>query len=164
MLSTTSTTENGEQKTIITKIIENVDKNGVKRGYFIEKEENIGNNINKERENERIEKEKRDMKILKEMERKEKERLQREYNKKRIKEIPIKLKGKKEEMGESEYSDDRNIEHDEEVDLPEGAVDMQVQQKTITDSNGEPALEITKTITYEDGSVQKFVDLQAIEK
>ena len=165
MFSTTSTIENGVQKTIITKLVENVDKNGIKRGYFIEKEENKENKGNKYNKNEYIEKEKRDMKILKDMERKEKERIQNENKKKRIKEIPIKLKGKKGENDDREYlEEDNTMNYEEENNnLPEGAVDMQIQQKTITDSNGEPVLEITKTITYEDGSVQKIVDKLPLE-
>ena len=163
MFSTTSTIEKGIQKTIVTKIVENVDKNGIKRGYYIEKEEKKGN---KNKEKEYIEKEKRDMKILKDIEKKEKERIQKENNKKKIKEIPIKLKGKKIENDEREnQGEDYTYTYIEDNhNLPDGAIEMQVQQKTITDSNGEPVLEITKTITYEDGSVQKIVDKQPIEE
>ena len=166
IFKTTATSENGQQTTITTTIVENVDKNGIKRGYFVEKEENVNienkNYINKKENvkerNERIEKEKRDMKILKDMEIKEKERIEKEkYNKKRIKEIPIKLKGKK-EFDQNEYFDDEQCEVDPNAELPEGAVGMHVQQKTITDSKGEPTLEITKTITYPDGSIQQFVN------
>ena len=159
MFKTTTTNENGQQTIISTTIIENVDKNGIKRGYFVEKEENVEkkNYIENEKYKERIEKEKRDMKILKDMERKEKERIEKEkYNKKKIKEIPIKLKGKK-EFDENEYFDNEQYD-DPKAELPEGAVGMHVQQKTITDSNGEPKVEITKTITYQDGSIQQFVN------
>ena len=106
------------------------------------------------------------MKILKDIEKKEKERIQKENNKKKIKEIPIKLKGKKIENDEREnQGEDYTYTYIEDNhNLPDGAIEMQVQQKTITDSNGEPALEITKTITYEDGSVQKIVDKQPIEE
>ena len=159
MFTTTTTTEDGTNKTIITTIVENVDNNGVKRGYYIEKEQkNVKKYIN-----ENIEKEKKDMKKLKMMERKEKERLEREKNKKKIKEIPIKLKGKKAQMDEIEYGDEEQTEKEEYQDIPEGATGMQITKKTITDSNGEPALEITKTITYEDGSVQKLIDKQPLE-
>ena len=72
MFSTTSTIDKGVQKNIITKIVENVDKNGIKRGYYIEKEEKKGNNKINNKEKEYIEKEKRDMKILKDMEKKRK--------------------------------------------------------------------------------------------
>ena len=159
IFSTTSTTKDGEQKTIITTIVENVDKNGIKKGYFIEKEEKSGNKSIADRENNYyIEKEKRDMEFLKDMERKEKERIKRENNRKKIKEIPIKLKGKKSEMDEREYFEEEQSERDENAELPEDAIGMRVQQKTVTDSNGKPTLEVTKTITYNDGSIQKFVN------
>ena len=165
MFSTTSTLKNGEQKTIITTIVENVDKNGVKKGYYIEKEEKNGNKTIKGRENNNdynnyyIEKEKRDMKFLKDMERKEIERINREnYKKKKIKEIPIKLKGGRGEIDKREYFDEEQLEIDENDDLPEDAIGMRVQQKTISDSNGRPTFEVTKTITYNDGSIQKFVN------
>ena len=154
MFSTTTTTEKGVQKTITTTIVENIDRNGIKRGYFIEKEDKNRNKYNKERENEYIEKEKRDMKILKEMEKKEKERMKNN----KIKEIPLKLKGKKDD-DEKEYFD-KSQEKDENMELPEDAINIDVQHKTITDENGEPKLEITKTITYKDGSIQQFIESQ----
>ena len=159
MFSTTSTTKNGEQKTIITKIVENFDKNGIKKGYFIEKEEKNGNKSIKGRENNYyIEKDKREMEFLKDMERKEKERIERENKRKRIKEVPIKLKGKRNEMNEREYFEEGQSERYENAELPEDAIGMRVQQKTVTDSYGKPMLEVTKTITYNDGSIQKFVN------
>ena len=159
MFSTTSTTKNGEQKTIITKIVENFDKNGIKKGYFIEKEEKNGNKSIKGRENNYyIEKDKRDMELLKDMERKEKERIERENKRKRIKEVPIKLKGKRNEMNEREYFEEEQSERYVNAELPEDAIGMRVQQKTVTDSYGKPMLEVTKTITYNDGSIQKFVN------
>ena len=154
MFSTTTTTEKGVQKTITTTIVENIDRNGIKRGYFIEKEENNRNKYNKEREKEYIEKEKRDMKILKEMEKKEKERMKNN----KIKEIPLKLKGKK-DGDEREYLD-KSQEKDENIELPEDAINIDVQHKTITDENGEPKIETTKTITYKDGSIQQFIESQ----
>jgi hypothetical protein len=165
LFKTSATNENGQQTTITTTIVENVDKNGIKRGYYVEKEDNVNvetkNYINKKEnerdKNERIEKEKRDMKILKDMERKEKERIEKQkYDKNRIKEIPIKLKGKK-EFDENEYFDDEQYD-DPNAELPEGAVGMHVKHKTITDSNGEPSISVTKTITYPDGSIQQFVN------
>jgi len=48
--------------------------------------------------------------------------------------------------------------------LPEGAASMQVQQKTITDSKGVPALIIKKTITYEDGSAKTFIENKSLDK
>ena len=98
------------------------------------------------------------MKILKDMEKKEKERIEKQkYDRNRIKEIPIKLKGKK-DFDENEYFDDEQYDVDPNVELPEGAVGMHVQSKTITDSNGEPSIAITKIITYPDGSIQQFVN------
>ena len=84
----------------------------------------------------------------------EKERILNEN--KRIKEIPIRLKGKKGERESYDY-----LERGK-GGLPEGAVEMQVKQKTITDLNGEPIVEITKIITFEDGSVQKLIDKQPL--
>ena len=154
MFSTTTTTENGVQKTIITTIVENIDRNGIKRGYFIEKEDNSRNKYNKEREKEYKEKEKRDMEILKEMEKKERERMKSN----KIKEIPLKLKTKK-VMDERGYIDEVQ-EKDENIELPEDALKYDVQHKTITDENGEPKLEIKKTIQYKDGSLQQFFESQ----
>ena len=68
------------------------------------------------------------------------------------------------ENDEKENSGEDYSYFEDNQNLPDGAIEMQVQHKTITDSNGEPALEITKTITYDDGSVQKFVDNQPLEK
>ena len=92
------------------------------------------------------------------MEKKEKERIEKQkYDRNRIKEIPIKLKGKK-EFDENEYFDDEQYDVDPNAELPEGAVGMHVKHKTITDSNGEPSISVTKTITYPDGSQQIFVN------
>ena len=55
-------------------------------------------------------------------------------------------------------------EKEEDMELPEDAVSMQVKQKTITDSNGELALIIRKTITYEDGSVKTLIEKKPIHK
>ena len=137
-----------------TSIHENFDERGKKTGYYKERHEINGNKYAKGREKEYIEKERRDMKILKDMERKEKERILNEN--KRIKEIPIRLKGKKGERESYDY-----LERGK-GGLPEGAVEMQVKQKTITDLNGEPIVEITKIITFEDGSVQKLIDKQPL--
>ena len=40
---------------------------------------------------------------------------------------------------------------------------MKVQRKPITDWKGKPAIEIKSKITYDDGSVQQFVDNQPLE-
>lgn len=161
MFSTVSTDEKGKQRTIFTTIIETVDKNGLKKGYYIEKVQK-GSKYLDGRPQEQIEKEKKDMEFLKEMERKEKGRIKNEKNRKKIKEIPIKLNGK---IGE--YDTRENIEEpyegDERENLPEGAVEIKVKHKEIID-NGEPALEITKIITYGDGSIQKIINKQPLKK
>ena len=161
MFSTVSTDEKGKQRTIFTTIIETVDKNGLKKGYYKEKVQK-GSKYLDGRPQEQIEKEKKDMEFLKEMERKEKGRIKNEKNRKKIKEIPIKLNGK---IGE--YDTRENIEEpyegDERENLPEGAVEIKVKHKEIID-NGEPALEITKIITYGDGSIQKIINKQPLKK
>ena len=53
-------------------------------------------------------------------------------------------------------------EKEEDIELPEGAINMQVKQKTITDSKGVPALIIKKTITYEDGTVKTIIEKKQI--
>ena len=59
---------------------------------------------------------------------------------------------------------DDMFEKEEDIELPEGAVNMQVKQKTITDSKGVPALIIKKEITYEDGSVKTIVEKKPLNK
>ena len=139
IFTTSTSTENGLNTTIISEIFENV-QNGVKKGYFTEQRKI--KNYDKSWRNENAEKEKRDMTILKDMERREKERMHK-INKNENK---------------------RNIERSEDNDeLPEGVVDIQVKRKNIVDSEGNPAVEIIKTITYEDGSVQNIVRRQAVD-
>ncbi len=139
IFTTSTSTENGVNTTIISDIFENV-QNGVKKGYFTEQRKI--KNYDKSWRNENAEKEKRDMTILKDMERREKERMYK-INKNENK---------------------RNIERSEDNDeLPEGVVDIQVKRKNIVDSEGNPAVEIIKTITYEDGSVQNIVRRQAVD-
>lgn len=162
MFKTVSTTENGVQRTIITRIVENVDSNGIKKGYYIEEEEKNGDQYIKGRDSGKIEIGKKDMKINKYMEKRGNERISNEKYQKRIKEIPIKIKGKIGDINEREYFDEGSNEIN--YELPDGAIDLKEEKKTITDSNGEPAVEITKTITYEDGSVQRFVDRQSLEE
>lgn len=157
IFKTSSTTKDGIQKTIITKIVENVDRNGIKKGYYIEEEEKNGGRYILDKE--KIEKEKIDMKKIKKMEEGEIKRIANEKYKKKIKEIPIKIKGRISDINEKEYFDEEQKGGN--YDIPDGAIDIREERKTITDANGEPVLEIIKTITYEDGSVQKFVDRQA---
>ena len=139
IFTTSTSTENGLNTTIISEIFENV-QNGVKKGYFTEQRKI--KNYDKSWRNENAEKEKRDMTILKDMERREKERMYK-INKNENK---------------------RNIEKSEDNDeLPEGVVDIQVKRKNIVDSEGNPAVEIIKTITYEDGSVQNIIRRQIVD-
>jgi len=141
IFSTSTTTENGLNTTIISEIYENV-QNGVKKGYFTE-QKNV-KNYNTLRKNENLEKEKRDLTILKDMERREKERMNN--------------------IRKSDYKNKNQLEQPEDNDeLPEGAVDIQIKRKNITDSEGNPAVEIIKTITYEDGSVQNIIRRQNID-
>ena len=101
---------------------------------------------------------------------------------KTVEECPNRKKGyfqREEQEVEDEYPTDYNyrskknqrfnitddmFEKEEDIELPEGAASMQVQQKTITDSKGVPALIIKKTITYEDGSVKTIVEKKALNK
>ena len=101
---------------------------------------------------------------------------------KTVEEYPSRKKGyfqREEQEIEDEYPTDYNyrskknprfnftddmFEKEEDIDLPEGAVSMQVQQKTITDSKGVPAPIIKKTITYEDGSVKTIIEKKALDK
>ena len=103
---------------------------------------------------------------------------------KTVKEYPSHKKGyyekefeREEEEIENEYPTDYRdkknprykisedmYEKEEDMELPEGAINMQVKQKTITDSKGVPALIIKKTITYEDGSVKSIIEKKPINK
>ena len=142
LFTSSTTTENGLNTTIISEIYENR-QNGVKKGYFTEQKK-IGN-YNASWKNENVEKEKRDLTILKDMERREKEKTNR--------------------IGKTYYKNQKNLEQSEDNDdLPEGAVDIQIKRKNITDSEGNPAVEIIKTITYEDGSVQNIIRRQIVDK
>ena len=67
-------------------------------------------------------------------------------------------KKKKNKISEDFY------EKEEDMDLPDGAVNMQVKQKVVTDSKGEPALIIRKTITYEDGTIKTLIEKKPINK
>ena len=67
-------------------------------------------------------------------------------------------KKKKNKISEDLY------EKEEDMDLPDGAINMQVKQKVVTDSKGEPSLIIRKTITYEDGTVKTLIEKKPINK
>jgi hypothetical protein len=136
IFTTSTTTENGINTTIISEIYEN-NINGVKKGYFTEQKK--FKNYNESWKNENEEKEKRDMTILKDMEKKEKERMDR-----------INKSANKSNLEKSQDS----------IELPEGVVDIQIKRKNIVDSEGKPAVEIIKSITYEDGSVQNIISRQ----
>ena len=145
ILSTSTTTENGINTTIITEIFENV-QNGIKKGYFTEQKKKKKYNNNWKNEN--IEKEKRDMTILKEMERHEKKRMDE-----------IKKNNKKNnKINFSEFDLNENEE------LPEGIIDIKIKRKNITDSDGNLAVEIIKTIIYEDGSVQNIIKREILNE
>ena len=116
-------------------------QNGVKKGYF--KEQKNLKNYDKNWKNENAEKEKRDMAKLKDMEKNEKNRINYIKNNNKI--------------NNSQYDLDPNEE------IPEGVVDIKVERKNIIDSNGKPAVEIKKTLTYEDGSVQNIIRKEVIK-
>ena len=141
IFTTSTTSENGINTTIISEIYENV-QNGIKKGYF--KEQKNFKNSDKNWKNENAEKEKRDMTILKDMEKKEKQRMN--YIKK------------------SNKKDNSQLDLDPNEEIPEGVVDIKVERKNIIDSNGKPAVEIKKTLTYEDGSVQNIIRKEAINE
>ena len=141
IFTTSTTSENGINTTIISEIYENV-QNGIKKGYF--KEQKNFKNSDKNWKNENAEKEKRDMSILKDMEKKEKQRMN--YIKK------------------SNKKDNSQLDLDPNEEIPEGVVDIKVERKNIIDSNGKPAVEVKKTLTYEDGSVQNIIRKEAINE
>ena len=237
--TTTTSDENGIKKTVVTTVMEEINGKGRKKREYFEENPKINNNslVNKTKsrkskvkernERERKEREQRerdDDDLEREREERDKERQQREKEKekqdnikykKKIVEIPEKLKPKKEENEdqyeeeakrtyktveeypshkkgyyekefereeqeiEDEYPTDYNYrikknpkfkvtedmyEKEEDMELPEGATNMQVQQKTITDSKGVPSLIIKKTITYEDGSVKTIIEKKPLNR
>ena len=199
------------------------EKERKKRGKREFEEEEEEEDREEREEKERRQKEKKERQKQKEMEKQreyEKEmELQKEKQdkikyKKKIIEIPIKLKPKKDDN--SDYDDTKNsikydtyktvqeypshkkvyydkefdkeeidneyptdyrdkrrsrykipedmYEKEEDIELPEGALNVQVKQKIITDSKGVPALIIKKTITYEDGTVKTIIDKKPLNK
>ena len=60
-----------------------------------------------------------------------------------------------------EATDDM-FEKEDDIDLPEGAVSVEVKQKTITDSRGRPVLIVHKTITFDNGEKKTFIEKQNI--
>ena len=134
IFTTSTTSENGINTTIISEIFENV-QNGIKKGYFTEQKNY--KNYDKNWKNENAEKEKRDITILKDMEKKEKQRMNN--------------------INKSNKKNNSQFDLDPNEEIPEGVVDIKVERKNIIDSNGKPTVEIKKTLTYEDGSVQNII-------
>ena len=144
LFTSTTTSEKGLHTTIITEIYENV-KNGIKKGYFIEKEKN--RNVNKiNLDNENFEKEKRDLSILKEMDKREKER--RKNNKFKSKE------------NEDEFIISNKFDY---FDNDEGIVDIKITKEKKVDSKGRNVVDITKNIIYDDGNVRKITRRQYLD-
>ena len=61
-------------------------------------------------------------------------------------------------------STDDMFEKEDDIDMPEGAVSIEVKQKTITDSKGQPVLVVHKTIHYENGEKKTIIDKNNIFK
>ena len=59
---------------------------------------------------------------------------------------------------------DDMFENEDDIDMPEGAVSIEVKQKTITDSKGNPVLIVHKTINYENGEKKTIIEKQNIVK
>ena len=61
-------------------------------------------------------------------------------------------------------STDDMFEKEDDIDMPEGAVSVEVKQKTITDSKGKPVLVVHKTINYENGEKKTIIEKKNIVK
>ena len=59
---------------------------------------------------------------------------------------------------------DDMFEREDEIDMPPGAISVEVKQKTVTDSRGRPILIIHKTITNENGEKKTFIEKKNIVK
>jgi len=59
---------------------------------------------------------------------------------------------------------DDMFENEDDIDIPEGAVSIEVKQKTITDSKGNPVLVVYKTISYENGEKKTIIEKKNIVK
>ena len=59
---------------------------------------------------------------------------------------------------------DDMFENEDDIDMPEGAVSIEVKQKTITDSKGNPVLVVHKTINYENGEKKTIIEKKNIVK
>ena len=61
-------------------------------------------------------------------------------------------------------STDDMFEKEDDIEMPEGAVSVEVKQKTITDSKGKPVLVLHKTIQYENGEKKTIIEKKNIVK
>ena len=61
-------------------------------------------------------------------------------------------------------STDDMFEKEDEIEMPDGAISMEVKQKTITDSKGKPVLVVHKTIHYENGEKKTIIEKKNIVK
>ena len=61
-------------------------------------------------------------------------------------------------------STDDMFEKEDDIDMPEGAISVEVKQKTITDSKGKPVLIVHKTINYENGEKKTIIEKKNIVK
>ena len=61
-------------------------------------------------------------------------------------------------------STDDMFENEDDIEMPEGAASIEVKQKTITDSKGNPVLIVHKTINYENGEKKTIIEKKNIVK
>ena len=61
-------------------------------------------------------------------------------------------------------STDDMFEKEDDIEMPEGAASIEVKQKTITDSKGNPVLIVHKTINYENGEKKTIIEKKNIVK
>ena len=61
-------------------------------------------------------------------------------------------------------STDDMFENEDDIEMPEGATSIEVKQKTITDSRGNPVLIVHKTINYENGEKKTIIEKKNIVK
>ena len=61
-------------------------------------------------------------------------------------------------------STDDMFEKEDDIDIPDGAISIEVKQKTITDSKGKPVLVVHKTIHYDNGEIKTIIEKKNIVK
>ena len=61
-------------------------------------------------------------------------------------------------------STDDMFEKEDDIDIPDGAISIEVKQKTITDSKGKPVLVVHKTIHYDNGEIKTIIKKKNIVK